>query len=521
MLRAVALSLALTVASASGPGYWQTCFVPATTMVYPESTCDTLKGNKTVELAGLVGEEEHVQVLVAAPTELARTVQATFAVHGLAGVEVTQVGYVNCTKTKRYEGSGGGWHPDPLLPIDGPIAVVPNIATPVWLTIPIPSHPVSGTIAIDLGVVKYALPITLTPWKESLPTAERIHESFGEIWSFNAESVTEFYKNRTVDISRFQSMLTDSLLPPDALYKQAPYANLSTYAYLANTGSYLLNLADIGTDPKGCPEPYDDKHVQTVLAMLEPAVESILEQRKGVPYVYGYDEQSTACEANIRKLYGAVKERWGSKVLTVATLNWEPPVDLPVDIWVLQYENYEKFNVSAWKAAGKKQYWYHCIEPSGEAYLNTFIERPRTQGRMLYWLAAANNVDGWLYYATALWRAYPGTEHTPIRKVKNTPMTDFNPANYIWSPRTDIFSNGDGQFIYPGEDSTGPIPVASARLRLMRDAVEDQVLISMAKAKAGETKVNELIRKVVQSPTVHNDDPVLLEETRRQIAALL
>ena len=53
---------------------------------------------------------------------------------------------------------------------------------------------------------------------------------------------------------------------------------------------------------------------------------------------------------------------------------------------------------AAWqRTAGKQLYGYHCIEPSGGAYLNTFIERPRTQGRQLYWLAVERQLDGWLY----------------------------------------------------------------------------------------------------------------------------
>lgn len=234
-------------------------------------------------------------------------------------------------------------------------------------------------------------------------------------------------------------------------------------------------------------------------------------------YVYGWDEQPISCEPKIRAMFGAVKAKWPF-VATVAVLNWAGglPADLPVDVWVLQYEDYNAAQAAQWRKAGKKQFWYHCIEPSGTQFLNTFIERPWIQGRLLYWLAAANDVDGWLYYADDLWIPHPGRAHTPIQRISDTPLTNWDPANYVWSPRTDIFANGDGQFIYPGP--TGP--VVSARLLNMRDAVEDQQLLSHAKLAAGNAAVDALIAKLVRGPEDHTDNPTLLEATRRQIAIL-
>ena len=202
------------------------------------------------------------------------------------------------------------------------------------------------------------------------------------------------------------------------------------------------------------------------------------------------------------------------------------PTDLPVDVWVLQYEDYNSTEAAAWRAAGKQQFWYHCIEPSASAALNSFIERPRTQPRQLYWLAAAHGVDGWLYYATDIWRPYPNTSHAPIGRVApGSAYTDFDPSNYIWSPRTDIFANGDGQFIYPGvRPAAGggavPFPVASQRLDLFRDAAEDQALIAAARAR-DPGAVDALVSRVVRSATDHTDDALLLERTRREIAQLL
>ena len=139
------------------------------------------------------------------------------------------------------------------------------------------------------------------------------------------------------------------------------------------------------------------------------------------------------------------------------------------------------------------------------------------QGRLLYWLGAREDIDGWLYYAVDLWVPHPGREIHPIALIPGTTMTDYDVANYIWSPRTDIFANGDGQFIYPGANG----PVATARLANMRDAVEDQALLQAVRTAGKVSDLETAIAKLVRSPTDHTDDAELLEATRRSLAALL
>ena len=96
-------------------------------------------------------------------------------------------------------------------------------------------------------------------------------------------------------------------------------------------------------------------------------------------YIYGFDENPVSCEPQVRKLFGATKAAFPA-LRTAAVLNWSPmPVDLPVDIWILQYQEFDAENARAWIKAGKLQWQYHCVEPHSLAYLNTFIERAGMQ----------------------------------------------------------------------------------------------------------------------------------------------
>ena len=126
-------------------------------------------------------------------------------------------------------------------------------------------------------------------------------------------------------------------------------------------------------------------------------------------YVYGFDEVPSNCEPVLRQVFGAVKRAFPG-LKTMAAINWpKVATDLPLDVWVLQYQLFDEFGPeisSNWTQA--KELWlYHCIEPNSMRYLNTFTERPTIQGRLLFWLAALWEIQygrptGWLYYEVNL-----------------------------------------------------------------------------------------------------------------------
>ena len=383
----------------------EVCIVPATVQIRETDSCATLAAiaSSSIDVAGLSGERESVQILLRTSASLLLT-KVDLQLDGVRDATVRQVGYVNTSATSRYSPSGGGWRPDPLLPLlRAGTRVLPGVASSLWLSVTLDGGASgdTGTTAAGRVMLTFhasstsvasardatvAVAARATVWGGglSLPSALEVHRDFGELWSFEAGDLETLYgaayTNETLE--RFQSMSTAALLPPDHLYRRVP-ADEAHYEYLARTGAYLLNLANVGTDARGCPTPAD---VAAALEMLAPAVEAIgrLDPSRNAtrPYVYGYDEQPPTCEANIRALFGAIKARW-PHVATAAALNWgeHMPTDMPIDIWVVQYEKTAASAVQAWQAAGKQLFLYHCIEPSGAAYLNTFIERPRVQVR--------------------------------------------------------------------------------------------------------------------------------------------
>jgi hypothetical protein len=252
--------------------------------------------------------------------------------------------------------------------------------------------------------------------------------------------------------------------------------------------------------------------IQKMLDSIAPTIEEL--EHKGLAkyaYVYGFDEHRRESEPVIREVFGAVKERWPN-MRTMAVLNWEPPVDMPVDTWVILYDHHDPEAAAKWRAAGKEYWWYHCCGPV-DPHMNTFVEKARINGRLMMWLAAANEVSGWLYYTINGW----GGERKIIEREAKGPRTDFDPATWR-------HFNGDGNFIYPGAKG----PLSSTRLENLTDGIEDWELFAQLRdesRRAGEGDsgdgVTDFTERLVRTSSDRTPDPELLEKTRREAARRL
>eukprot|EP01079_Euglenida_sp_SAG-EU17-18_P003013 gene3013-3573_t len=545
-LTAIAAAIAGTAVAAPSP----LCVVPGTVHVPLHAECGSF-GSLAADHADIMavrGEAEHVHVVFTPGAAGAArvSVSALGAPGGAsipaAAVEVFQVGYVNTTETTRYSPSGGGWRPDPLFPLGtGGLAVTAGSAQALWVRLSVPSSATpgmyTGTLTISVpGATSMEVPLRVEVVAVTLPAVDK--SSFGTVFSFDPAGLTPFYAGADGAVpwgttTKWLDAALARRMPGTMLYASTPPTE-QVVSYLAGQGARYISLLSAGDCDK-----YDNATVDAALDKVSSLVQQA--QRQGILdrcFIYGFDERPASCEPAVRAYFGEAKRRWPG-LRTMAVLNWENmPEDLPLDVWVVQYE-YDRPNsttaatAAKWQAAGHQLWLYHCIEPSGSKYLNTFIEHNLIEARLLYWYAALLGADGWLYYAVDLWRAHPGTQHKHdcvtsrvwavafagmlnskpsvqvINRIGGTSLTDFSPANYIWTPRTDIFANGDGQFYYPGP---GGEPITTPRLDVQGDGIEDaELLLRLSPAQR-----KPLLQQLVRGPTDWTNDPALLEKVRRQ-----
>ena len=105
---------------------------------------------------------------------------------------------------------------------------------------------------------------------------------------------------------------------------------------------------------------------------------------------------------------------------------------------------------------GKELWWYTCVVPKWRG-MNYFIDEAATAPRSHPWMNYLYGNTGILYWATDNWT-----------RVGCDP----------WS-ETETFptGNGDGSLVYPGRDFPGP--VASIRLKMLREGLEDYELLAL------------------------------------------
>lgn len=451
----------------------------------------------------------------------------------VAQVTTYRVGYVWTSHSPRYLGSGGGWRPDPLLPIDIPFDVPPDVTQPLWISVTVSRQARAGnhTATIHLSG-NYSnghgftlnVPLTIHVFHTVLPDLSQ--SNIGSAWSgsWGAGAFKAYYgPNFDWNASKHEwyDMMIAHRMPPDSIYLSS-LREENDYTYMASRGVKWFAILDVTTLMMNDPLPghtgnvqgecanYTDEYAQRLVETLRPMV-AFLESKDLLDraYVYGFDENPVSCEPQVRKLFGATKRAY-PHLKTAAVLNWSPmPVDLPVDIWILQYAEYNETDARPWIEAGKQQWQYHCIEPNDLAALNTFIERPTYQPRLLFWLAALTKLQtgaptGWLYYAMNLWEPCNNplcstnyTERKPLIQNYSSPFCEFPVGNYIWQRQhmDDIFANGDGQFLYPCADGK---PCGSIRLSALRDGLEDWdgLFWNLDPAQQGI----ELLQEVVRSP---------------------
>lgn len=385
-----------------------TCAVDALHKIPLNETCGTVPSSATlpaepVVLHAMSGEAERMQILLTLPAGADSVVvtagAAGFSPGGGVDVSVRYVGYVYCHTSTRYDGSGGGWRADPLMPIPSQgVALAAGANLALWVTARAAAGAAAGwrngsvavTNAVD-GSTLATVPVSVEVWPVALPPLNAT-DSFATLFSFqySGDTISRFYGGGALTTPMKHAWL-DYLaalrFPGDALYLSEP-RSVDDYEYFASQGVRWMNLLDVSSLPldgdsaaaavdasggaaqggglRGACANYSDTYVANMIALLEPTVAALT--ARGLldrAYVYGFDENPPSCEPQVRKLFGAVKAKWPS-LRTVAVLNWpDMPPDLPLDVWVLSYTQYDAAAAAKWRAAGKQQFFYHCIVVRG------------------------------------------------------------------------------------------------------------------------------------------------------------
>lgn len=178
-----------------------------------------------------------------------------------------------------------------------------------------------------------------------------------------------------------------------------------------------------------------------------------------------------------------------------------------VDIWVPHSDCFEPEYLDTRRRAGDEIWEYVCISAQ-KPYANIWgIDFPGTDPRVAFWQCYAEQITGFLYWATDYWEKNPWED-----------------------PLTYPGGNGDGSLVYFGEEG----PINSLRWEAIRDGIEDYdylaLLGSLVRRADEQERLPSLCRQagraldvssVTRSYTDYTTSPRAIEQQRHTVARLI
>jgi len=185
-------------------------------------------------------------------------------------------------------------------------------------------------------------------------------------------------------------------------------------------------------------------------------------------------------------------------------------IDNAVDIWCPLFGFLHEPSIKRVQNAGDEVWSYTALCQKAPSYHPEYeevksedppywqIDFPVLSYRIAPWLNRRYGVTGLLYWAAVYWSS---------------------PQRNPWdSPGFRIRFNGEGALFYPGEDAGIEGPVASIRLKNLRDGMEDYEYFALLDKRRCSAVVDEIIRSAVPTWGTWNQDPHRLLELRKALA---
>jgi hypothetical protein len=185
-------------------------------------------------------------------------------------------------------------------------------------------------------------------------------------------------------------------------------------------------------------------------------------------------------------------------------------LDDAIDIWCPLFGFIDEPSINRVIAQGDDVWSYSALVQTAPPYHPDYekvrndeppfwqIDFPVMSYRIAPWLNRRYGITGLLYWSTVYW---------------------FSPDRNPWDdPGFRVRWNGDGALFYPGDDAGIEGPIASIRLKNLRDGMEDYEYFAILEERGGKEIVDEVVRAAVPTWGTWEQDPYRLLELRSRLA---
>ncbi len=506
------------------------------------------------------GEWEAFQVVVSGAPEAVQAVRLEAVgarqVEGEAVLPVPQLlreHYVRVTESSPQTSLPAGDYPDALVPLGFPLAALPEVAwvnQPFWVDVKVPYGSPPGryegrvTARFANGrseSVGYAVEV----WPFDLPVVPKMKSSFWLSWRRVAEvhgfdrNAGEPHPHLVPLLEAYEGLLAEHRLSIDQI--RASYPDAASGALDADQAERALrrhllhrHAASIALPifpqwPFAEPLGRDREAVQAYLAQWMRLLHRFGCGERGYLALGDLDEPNDAAAYELVRRWGSLvneaEQRHGVRLPLMITEQPEPDRATwgslvgAVDIWVPHfsavYQDLEdpagKREIARRLAAGEEVWTYAALVQLSESWKERhgfpkvvseghppvwMIDYPPINHRILPWLMGLHGLTGLTYWDVLHYPegCDPWRDAGTFRQGEET-------------------FNGDGFYVYPatrrqqGRDQ----PVASMRLKWLRDAADDFDYLALAREAIGEARVRELTATFARGFGDWQDDvPALL-----------
>jgi Glycoside hydrolase 123, catalytic domain/Glycoside hydrolase 123 N-terminal domain len=537
------------VPSEARPAQGATVWVAgATEKIRPSAPART---ETTARIAAARNEFEAFQIVV---TGTARGVTATASDltgpgPAIGGVKLYREAVISLTRPSAPDGATGKW-PDALVPdVDDVVGEQRNAfpfdvrseSRAIWVEVFVPSTATAGdytgSVTVRFSGGKAAtIPVQLTVWNFTLPTASSLRTAFSLDWGglpsghkFSSSDLVRFATLRArygqlaldhrVSLSNHDDGDWNDLDHFDQYY--GPLMSGTAPTRLA--GARLTSVEYLG--------PEDVANMQRWVAHYQAKKDGWFERL----FQYTCDEppnSSNTWDDCRRRANVAKAADPAFRTLITATIQ---DVDqngltglLDLDVPIVNYmddkpgypypgvqrASYDPFlDPKQWNADGLNEVWMYqscmshgCGGVTSDTYFTGWpsymIDASAVRNRAMQWLEFEFRVSGELYWDTVY--AYNGTD--------------------AWTDQWDFGGNGDGTLFYPGTPAKiggqTDIPVASIRLKMIREGMEDYEYLLLAAQKAPDA-VAAIVSGLFPAAYQTEQDPAQVMAARKQLASII
>ena len=511
-------------------------------------------GAATVEIKAARNEVESFQVVVAAPRENVSVVKVEISdLVGPAGSKIAKTNirlyreeYIRVRMSTPRAELPPGLYPDPLVPFVNPITGEPikplartrkrwgepvttsghdMYAVPfdvfkgqnqaIWVDVHVPKDVPAGTYAGRLSVsakggISEQISVTVSVWDFALPDGPTHRNHFGSFRnvarSFNVKRGSERFKQiemrycRAMAEHRINPPIPDYLLPEvnnngslnivlkrhEALKEFITRFHVTDFE-IPRARFARLPSSTLRPDYKTISPANKEKAQRYYRDFYKYLKDNGWEKRA---YVYVLDEPNLRGNYEQvlvlgRLVHEAVPQL---KCLVVEQTypqdpSW-PDIDPAVDIWCPLWSFIDRESISDKIAHGDEVWSYTALVQRAPRYHPQYekvknleppywhIDRPLTVYRVPTWINYQYNITGLLYWSTV----------TTVLEPWSNPAFA-HPGHY----------NGGGFLFYPGVPCGIDGPVASMRVKNLRDGMEDYEYLTILEKLAGQKAVKEIV----------------------------